>query len=228
MSRQALQVGSPPLEVVLKTNPRARRLTLRVSSITGEATLTVPRGTNRRAVETFVTSQEDWLRSRLGQIEPVVMPTYGEQIPVEGRMLVLAPGSSRIRIEGESLLVGGNPEHLPARLKAYLRTLARDRLVGASEEYAERLGRKLGRITLRDTRSRWGSCTEKGDLMYSWRLVMAPAEVLEYVAAHEVAHIIEMNHSDRFWRVVEKLMPGYRKHRNWLRENGAGLHRYKF
>ncbi|MGR3434759.1 MAG: M48 family metallopeptidase, partial [Shimia sp.] len=81
---------------------------------------------------------------------------------------------------------------------------------------------------LRDTRSRWGSCSAAGGLNYSWRLVMAPPEVLDYVAAHEVAHLAQMNHSPRFWAEVAGLMPGYEAPRGWLRRHGADLHRYRF
>src|SRR5690606_4279045 len=111
---------------------------------------------------------------------------------------------------------------------AFLKTVARDRLATASDRYAVALGRPYGRLTLRDTRSRWGSCSAAGDLMYSWRLVMAPAEVLDYVAAHEVAHLAEMNHSPAFWDVVARLCPDYRRHRTWLRANGGALHRVRF
>jgi predicted metal-dependent hydrolase len=90
------------------------------------------------------------------------------------------------------------------------------------------LGLPFGRVTLRDTRSRWGSCTSAGDLMFSWRLIMAPSAVLDYVVAHEVAHLAEMNHSDRFWAQVERLFPDHAAPRAWLRRNGAGLHAWDF
>lgn len=115
----------------------------------------------------------------------------------------------------------------PAVLAA-LKCLARDRLAEASDRHATAIGRKVGRITLRDTRSRWGSCTSEGNLMYSWRLILAPPEVLDYVAAHEVAHLVHMDHSRAFWAQVERLMPGHKSARDWLRREGTGLHRWRF
>jgi predicted metal-dependent hydrolase len=90
------------------------------------------------------------------------------------------------------------------------------------------LGRRFSRLSLRDTRSRWGSCSSRGGLSYSWRLILAPPDVLDYVAAHEVAHLAEMNHSPAFWALVARLCPGYQAPRGWLRREGAGLHRYRF
>jgi predicted metal-dependent hydrolase len=153
----------------------------------------------------------------------------GTSLPVEGRRLHLAPGTGRsLRVEGEHLLVPGDPAQAGARVQAWLKALARDRLVQASDHYAARIGRSITRVTLRDTRSRWGSCTAEGALMYSWRLIMAPPEVLRYVAAHEVAHLVEMNHSNRFWAVVEGLYPGWQTQRAWLRSHGSALHGLRF
>ena len=111
---------------------------------------------------------------------------------------------------------------------SFLKFAARDRLAGMSDHYAGLLGRSFAGITLRDPRSRWGSCSARGRLMYSWRLIMAPDAVLAYVAAHEVAHLSEMNHSPRFWAVVDGLYGDTRMPRDWLRREGATLHRYRF
>jgi len=126
------------------------------------------------------------------------------------------------------LEVPDDPARVGARVRAFLKEQARGRLVAASERHATALGCDFGRITLRDTRSRWGSCSSRGDLMYSWRLVMAPPEVLDYVAAHEVAHLAEMNHSPAFWALVGQLCPGHRAPRAWLRAHGTLLHRVRF
>ena len=114
------------------------------------------------------------------------------------------------------------------RLRAWLTDLARERLTAAADRHAAALGRRYGRITLRDTRSRWGSCSAQGALMFSWRLVLAPPQILEYVAAHEVAHLAEMNHSAAFWAHVNRLYGPHAAPRRWLRGHGAELHRYQF
>ncbi|MGE9965035.1 M48 family metallopeptidase [Fusicatenibacter saccharivorans] len=92
--------------------------------------------------------------------------------------------------------------------------------------YAQMMGVSYGRIAIRDQKTRWGSCSGEGNLNFNWRLIFAPAGVLDYVVVHELAHRKEMNHSPRFWRVVEDTMPEYRKYQKWLKENGRGLHRY--
>ena len=149
---------------------------------------------------------------------------------VEGRAFVLTQGPQRgsVTLSGDEIVVPGAPERAALRVATFLKALARDRLSQASDRYAAQIGRKYKSLTLRDTRSRWGSCTADGSLMYSWRLIMAPPAVLDYVAAHEVSHLAEMNHSDRFWAVVEGLMPDYAPRRKWLKEHGGRLHAYRF
>ncbi|MGB5557542.1 MAG: M48 family metallopeptidase, partial [Paracoccaceae bacterium] len=126
------------------------------------------------------------------------------------------------------LLVPGAPEQAAARIRAFLKLAARDRLNVAVDRYADLAGRRVSNITLRDTRSRWGSCTSDGRLMFSWRLIMAPPRVLDYVAAHEVAHLVEMNHSPAYWAVVRRIYPDYEVQRRWLRAHGQKLHAVRF
>ena len=110
----------------------------------------------------------------------------------------------------------------------WLKVLARDRLARASTHYAGLVGRSYSSLALRDTRSRWGSCSPGGRLMYSWRLIMAPPAVLDYVAAHEVAHLVELNHSPAYWAVVSRICPDWQGHRSWLHDQGSALHRLRF
>jgi len=114
------------------------------------------------------------------------------------------------------------------RVAAFLKTRARDRLVPMAGKYAAALGRQVAAVSLRDTRSRWGSCTAQGRLMFCWRLAMAPPEVQDYVVAHEAAHLVHMDHSRAYWASVAQVMPGYSAHRAWLRGHGATLHSYRF
>ena len=145
----------------------------------------------------------------------------GEELPV------IAGEVKRAVIKDGALHVPDGPT-AGVRAKAFLKLRARDALAAASDHYAGRVGRSYTRLSIRDTRSRWGSCSSAGVLMYSWRLIMAPPAVLDYVAAHEVAHLVEMNHSDAFWAVVQDICPDYRAHKDWLRHNGDVLHRVNF
>jgi predicted metal-dependent hydrolase len=221
--------GPPPLDITLRRSARARRFSLRVSRLDGRVTLSLPPGARESEAMDFARAQEGWIRRALAAMPPSDSVRLGSRIPVEGRLLCLAAGPGRlVRIEGDSLLVPGNPAQAGVRAAAFLRLLARDRLTAASDRHAAAIGRSYARITLRDTRSRWGSCTHDGGLMYSWRLVMAPPEVLDYVAAHEVAHLAQMNHSPAFWAIVARLVPSHAAHRRWLRQHGQGLHAHRF
>ena len=134
---------------------------------------------------------------------------------------------ARIRRDGDVLLIPGPEDGWPRQLAAWLKWTARAEAEPAINAYATSVGRPWSRLTLRDPKSRWGSCTADGGIMLSWRLTLAPREVFNYVAAHEVAHLVEMNHSPAFWAVVERLDPDHQTSRAWLRREGAALHRIK-
>ena len=221
--------GHPPVEITLRRSARSRRFSLRVSQLDGRVTLSLPLRAREAEAMEFARAQEGWLRAALARQPVQALVAMGDAVPVEGQMLVLAPGSGRsVRREGGALLVPGDPAQTGVRAQAYLKVLARERLLTASDHFAGLVGCKASRITLRDTRSRWGSCSHQGALMYSWRLVMAPPAVLTYVAAHEVAHLVEMNHSAAFWAVVARLYPGWQGQRRWLHSHGQRLHGYRF
>jgi predicted metal-dependent hydrolase len=228
MSRHTLPTD-PSIEITLRRSKAARRFSLRVSRIDGAVTLSMPAHAREAEALGFAAGQTDWLRRALERARVVQAVGIGSAIPVEGQLLTVTAGAGRAaRIEGGSLVVPPDPARAGARVAAYLKLRARQRLQAESARYAAMLGRPFTRITLRDTRSRWGSCAPDGSLMYSWRLILAPPEVLSYVAAHEVAHLAEMNHSPRFWAVVARLMPDYARHRRWLKAHGTGLHAYDF
>ena len=208
--------GEPPVEVLLRRSSRAKRLSLRVSQLDGRVTLTVPRFASEREALGFAREKAAWLRGHVSRFEADITPAYGVELPYEGRMIRLAAGSGRkVLLESDVLHVPGAPERLGARVAAFLKENARVRLTGASDHYAAKLGREFTRISERA-------------LMYSWRLIMAPPEVLDYVAAHEVAHLQEMNHSPAFWALVEQLYGSHTAPRRWLREHGTGLHKFRF
>jgi hypothetical protein len=223
--------GPPPVEVHLKRVARARRFSLRVSRLDGKVTLSMPLRAREGEAMAFLRGQEGWLRQTLDAMPDSAMrPVHlGLALPVEGRELVVSAGSGRgVRVEDDRLLVPGDPATAGARVAAWLKTLARDRLARASSHYAGLVCRQYTTLALRDTRSRWGSCSPDGRLMYSWRLIMAPPLVLDYVAAHEVAHLVELNHSAAYWAVVSRICPGWRAQRAWLHAHGQSLHRLRF
>ena len=221
--------GSPPVEITLRRSARTRRFSLRVSRLDGRVTLSMPQRARESEALRFAAEQEGWIRQTLAQMPARRAIGLGDAIPVEGTMRRLVPGSGRVvRLEADTLLVPGDPAQAGARVGAFLKVMARERLAAACDHYAARLGLPYSRLTLRDTRSRWGSCAQDGALMFSWRLVMAPPSVLAYVAAHEVAHLAEMNHSPDFWAVVDRLYPRWQAQRRWLHAEGAALHGYSF
>jgi predicted metal-dependent hydrolase len=218
----------PDVEITLRRSARARRFSLRVSSLDGRVTLSMPPRARVGDAMAFAAGHRDWLIRALSRQPPQHPLTFGATLPFQGASLRLTQGTGPIRIEGERLILPGPEAQIGPRLAAWAKAQARNRLAAASDHYAALLGTKPARITLRDTRSRWGSCTAQGALMYSWRLIFAPPDVLDYVAAHECAHLIEMNHSPAFWTLVERIFPDWQPRRDWLRQHGASLHALRF
>ncbi len=228
-----VRVGLEEILVTLRRNPRARRYTLRVRAATRDVVLTVPaRGTVNEAYD-FARRHADWIKLRLDRLPRTVAFAPGAAIPLRGvpHRLRHEPGARGTvwvgEVDGEpALIVAGEAAHIARRVTDFLKREAKRDLVEASRRHAAALGVTIARVTLRDTASRWGSCSAQGALSYSWRLIFAPAEVLDYLAAHEVAHRREMNHGPRFWATVDRLFPGRGRAEAWLKAHGAELHRY--
>jgi predicted metal-dependent hydrolase len=220
--------------VRVRRHRQARRYTLRIQAATREVVLTMPpRGCLREAKE-FVQKHCGWIASRLDHLPKAEAFTHGTIVPLRGqphRVVHRKGMRGTVWIEtaedGErKLCVAGEEPHIDRRVADFLKREARRDLETASRQFAERLGITFTRVSVRDPSSRWGSCSTSGVLSYSWRLILAPPYVLDYLAAHEVAHIVEMNHSARFWRVVDRLCPHVRRAKAWLDANGTELHRY--
>lgn len=221
--------GDPSIPLILRRSARARRISLRISQLDGRVTLTLPNRVPEREALAFAQEKEAWIRKHLAARAADVPVGLGAVVPVGGRPHEVVAGSGRkIRFDDGRVVVPGAPERAGPRLAGHLKAIARARLSEASDHYAAKLGKPYSAITLRDTRSRWGSCTAQGRLMYSWRLILGPPEVLDYVAAHEVAHLAQMNHAPVFWEEVERIYGDYKEPRAWLRRQGSELHRYRF
>ncbi len=228
MTRRTLATD-PPVEVTLRRSRQSRRFSLRVSQIDGAVTLSMPARAREAEALAFATGQAEWLRRAIARTQPPRPVVFGAELPVEGRARLLTPGDVRApALDDARLILPPDPARVAPRVTAFLKLLARDRLATAVARHAASVARPVGALRLRDTRARWGSCASGGGLMFSWRLAMAPPEVLDYVAAHEVAHLVEMNHSPAFWDIVARLVPDHARHRRWLRSDGNLLHAWRF
>lgn len=236
-SVQLLKVEGISAPVEVRRHPTARRLTLRVSRTQHAVVLTMPRSSDLREADRFLLRNRDWVRERLERVPEPVPFEHGLVLPLRGlpHEIVFLCERSRtgvVCVEARparklpALLVAGAAEHAPRRLKDWLVAEAGRDLQDRVSHHASQLGVRARRITLRDQKSRWGSCSSTGQLSFSWRLVLAPPLVLDYVAAHEVAHLLEMNHGPRFWRLVAKTLPRMDEAKAWLRIHGMDLYRY--
>ncbi|HZP70263.1 MAG TPA: SprT family zinc-dependent metalloprotease [Pseudolabrys sp.] len=217
----------------LRRHTQARRYTLRIDAASREVVLTMPpRGSVRQAKE-FAEKHGAWISTRLRRLPDTVPFAHGAAFPLRGvehRIDHRTGVRGTVWIETGAdmplLCVAGAAPHLPRRVRDYLKREAKRDLEAASRGAAQALGVDIKRVSVRDQSSRWGSCSTTGVLSYSWRLVLAPPFVLGYLAAHEVAHLVEMNHSRRFWRLVEQICPDMGRAKAWLDAHGADLHRY--
>lgn len=232
--RLVIACANEAYEILVQRHPRARRYTLRVREARRDIVLTIPPRGSLREARAFAERNANWIATRLKRIPEKVPFADGAIIPLRGILhRIEHRAKSRgtvwqeIPADGTALLcVAGQSAHLPRRVRDFLRREAKRDLLEATRRHAEKLGVAIERVGLRDSTSRWGSCSWEGSLNYSWRLIMAPPFVLDYLAAHEVAHRRELNHSVRFWRVVDELTSDRRRAEAWLKANGNSLHRY--
>lgn len=227
--------GSELFGIRVCRNRQARRYTLRINAATREVVLTVPPRGNLRDAQAFAEKHGDWIATRLERIPEPVAFSDGVVIPLRGtahRIVHRRGMRGTVWVEigaqdhGPQLCVAGDGPHVGRRVQDFLKREAKRDLMAASARAADRIGVEISRVVIRDQVSRWGSCSINGVLSYSWRLVLAPPFVLDYLAAHEVAHLVEMNHSRRFWRLVAQIEPEFVRAKKWLDLNGANLHRF--
>ena len=226
--------GDRRFRVALRRRPTARRITLRVSSATGEVMLTLPERADLLAAQRFADVHAAWIAARVDKV-PVRTPFAPHAgVPLRGvphRIVhwstVRGTTVTTTDATGHPIIaVAGEAPHVARRVRDFLEAEARRDFAAAVKRHTAQLGVSAKRITVRDTKSRWGSCSANGSLNFSWRLILAPAFVLDYLAAHEVAHLKEMNHSQRFWRTVHKLCPRTEDAERWLKRHGTELHRF--
>ncbi|MCM2294415.1 M48 family metallopeptidase [Allorhizobium sp. BGMRC 0089] len=232
---RVLQIAGRAIPLTIRENSRASRITLRIEPGGRALKMTVPKGLRKSEIEQFLVRHQGWMETRLAKFS-------GDNRVKAGGTLLFRGVPHRIHHTGqlrgltEAVLIDDEPvirvsgleEHVGRRLSAFLKKEARSDLERLVSHHTERLGKKPGSITMKDTRSRWGSCSWNGNLSFSWRIVMAPPAVIDYLAAHEVAHLKEMNHGPQFWALCENLCPGMETAKAWLKRHGSELHALDF
>ncbi len=215
----------------LSVNPRARRLSIRIDARAGEAVLIAPSERKLAEVVAFARTRTGWMRERLAErpqgtpIEPgAVIDLFGKPT-----RLIATGGAGAARLtedaDGPVIASGGEGEAYARRVENLFKRVARDTLQTRTDVHLRTLGQRPVRMSIADPKSRWGSCSPHNrSIRYSWRVIMAPPAVIDYLAAHEVAHLVHADHSPAYWAVVQRLVGDHRPFRAWLRTNGAALH----
>jgi hypothetical protein len=216
--------------VSIRVSPRARRIALRIDAAERKVELVLPPGVPTSHGLRFLAAKQGWIAARLAAlpqpvrfVEGVIIPVLGIPYHIRREDDSAAPA---VAIRDGEIRVRGDPAHLERRVRDHLVAVARAEFADRARPLAARIGHKLARVGVRDTKSRWGSCSGRGNLSFSWRLIFAPEPVLDYVVAHEVAHLAEMNHGPRFWRLVETLSPDSAAARAWLKRHRSRLLSY--
>lgn len=230
-----LTVNGRVLPLNVREHARATRITLRIEPGGKGLKVTIPPGLPYSEVEAFLDRQQGWLMTKLARFSDDNVLQDGARIKIRGVDHVIQR-TGRLRgltetrdMDGiPTIFVGGAEEHLGRRLANYLKKIAKAELDQRANEHARVLGRPIRSISYKDTKSRWGSCSSDGQLSFSWRIVMAPPHVIDYLAAHEVAHLAEMNHGPRFWRLCGELCPDTERAKKWLKQNGTLLQAIEF
>ena len=231
MQTNTVELGGQEVPLNVQINKRARNISVRVDERTGGVELVLPRFVAKAEGLAFVHDKTYWILRQLRDMPPRVPFENGAVIPILGKDHVIMHrpderGTVWVEAAQRTISVAGEVPHVPRRVTDWLKKEARKEITSRADAAAKALDKRILKIQIRDTRSRWGSCSEDARLSFSWRLMMAPENVLSYVVAHEVAHLVELNHSNRFWCLVDRLCPGNEPAKYWLKCYGASLHRF--
>ncbi|MEO0327187.1 MAG: SprT family zinc-dependent metalloprotease [Pseudomonadota bacterium] len=231
----SIEIDRQTLSVKVNENERARRLTLRILPDGSGLKITTPDHVSDHEISAFVDRNRNWVAARMKRMPDTIYVTTGAMVPYLGQEYRIEK-SGRLRgvvepsmtDENPVLLVPGDDKTIGRKLLSWFKQEARRELNLAVSRHSQSLDVRPKQLRITDTTSRWGSCSTTRTLSFSWRIIMAPPEVLDYLAAHEVAHLREMNHSARFWSLVKDICPEMEKHKAWLKQNGTRLHTVQF
>jgi predicted metal-dependent hydrolase len=214
------------IEYTIRRSERARRVRVTVDVARG-VEVVLPRRAAEREAAAAIRELRPWIERRVAELERVraVVSARGDIAPYLGESLRLVrqPGRERVHRRGDELLVPARPSEQRLALERWYRRSARAEIAPRLDAACAALGRPYSRLTIRGQRTRWASCSPTGAMSFNWRLLLAPAAVLDYVVWHEVCHLEVMDHSQRFWSLLGRWCPEYRAHSRWLRRHGSTL-----
>lgn len=212
---------------VVKSNT-ARRLNLRIDERYRLPVLTIPRFCSSRKALAFAEQHRDWIQNMLARLPQSQTFADGTEISVAGQLFIVAhnPAQRGAKIENGRLTIGGDLEFLHRRVCGFLKKYAGEHLYQRSINTAAKIGCTVHRVTIKETKSRWGSCSTKNNINYNWRIILAPEYVIDYLVCHEVSHLKHPDHSTAFWQCVGELCPNWKEGRQWLKVKGKDLYRW--
>jgi predicted metal-dependent hydrolase len=219
--------AAPPFDYTVRRSDRARRVRVRVDPRSGEVEVVLPRRAAAREAASAVVELRGWIARRRAEVAVAQARVAAREgtVPYLGVDLLLRaePGRTRVHRRGDVLLVPSDAAAAHAAIERWYRRQARAEIAPRLDAAAAAVGKSYTKLTVRDQRTRWGSCSSSGAMSFNWRLLLAPDAVLEYVVRHEACHLAVMDHSPRFWGLMGGVMPGYELPRRWLRDHGATL-----
>lgn len=217
------------IDIKVIRSPRIGKLILRIDSKERLPVLSVPHFCSQRRAVKFVNENMDWILQSLAKLPEIKKFSDGETISLFGQNITISHRPQEkggVWIENDLLCVSGDSQFLHRRIRDYIRRRAKDEFYMRSKKLAEQIGCTLNGVVIKDTKSRWGSCSSLNNINYSWRIALAPNFVIDYLMAHEVSHLLHQDHSESFWKCVAKLCPEWSKGNSWLRRNGKTLYAY--
>ena len=214
-----------PLKVI--KSPRAKRLTLKVDSKERQAILSIPPRCTQKQAIAFVRTHQEWILNGLKNLPQIQKFTSGQSISLFGKKILIQHAPEKrwgARIEKDILYVSGGSEFTHRRVKDFIKKEAQKKFLSLSQKLATKINCSVNDVVIKDTKSRWGSCSSLNNINYNWRLALAPQEVIDYIVAHEVSHLAHQDHSEEFWECVATLCPNYETGQEWLKQHGKELY----
>ena len=219
-----------PFPLKINKSAKSRKMTLKIDSKKREVHLSLPLFCSLKTAHKFVTEHQEWIEGHLAKLPQAKQFANGDKISLFGQEVVIChtPGSLQAaHLQDGRLLVGGEEAFLHRRVKDFIKRAAKKDFMQRSQTFAAQIGCNVKSVTIKDTSSRWGSCSTLNNINYNWRIALAPACVIDYLTAHETAHLKHRDHSPAFWRCVKQLYPGASLGRAWLKTHGHELYLYE-